>query len=158
MFDGYWGSPESTLAQTANLWLHSGDLGRFDEDGWLYFVDRKQDYLRRRGENISSFEVESAIRLHPDVAEVAAYGVPSELGEADVKIAVVRIGESNMTEEELCRWSLDQLPYFAVPRYIEFLKELPKSEVGRVYKYSLRDSHDPSTCWDRETTDVEVKR
>src|SRR3546814_13244544 len=81
MFEGYWGRPEETLRIMKNLWLHSGDIGSIDEDGYFYFVDRKKDYLRRRGENISSFELERAFRGHPDIVDVAIHSVLSESAE-----------------------------------------------------------------------------
>ena len=89
MFEGYDGRDRETVEQFRNLWFHTGDMGRFDEDGYFYFADRKKDAMRRRGENISSFEVEQALLRHPEVAEVAAVGVPSELGEDDVMVYVV---------------------------------------------------------------------
>ncbi|MEZ5144972.1 MAG: AMP-binding protein, partial [Acidimicrobiales bacterium] len=119
MFEGYWGRPEATMAMSRNWWFHTGDFGKVD-DGFLYFVDRKKDYLRRRGENISSFEMEKTFFGHPDIVEVAVHSVPSPLGEDDVKVtAVVRDG-ADLTEEQLCRWAADRVPYFAIPRYVEF--------------------------------------
>ena len=90
MFMGYWRRPEDTLKLMRNLWLHTGDIGKFDDEGFFYFVDRKKDYLRRRGENISSFEMESSFQRHPDIAEVAVHAVPSDKGEDDVNLDVYR--------------------------------------------------------------------
>jgi crotonobetaine/carnitine-CoA ligase len=158
MFEGYWRRPEATAGLTRNLWFHTGDIGRFDEEGFFYFVDRKKDYLRRRGENISSFEMENAFLEHPDVSEVAVHAVPSAVTEDDVKVTAVRRSGAELTPEELCRWSLDRLPYFAVPRYIEFREELPRNPVGRVMKYQLRaDGVTPDT-WDRELSTLEFVR
>src|SRR5205085_830540 len=89
MFEGYYRRPEATVEQFRDLWFHTGDLGRFDEDGNFFFVDRKKDAMRRRGENISSFEVEQAVMAHAAVVEVAAHAVPSDVGEDEVKICVV---------------------------------------------------------------------
>lgn len=158
MFTGYWGRPEATVQAFRNLWFHTGDLGRFDEDGFFYFEDRKKDYLRRRGENISSMEVENTFHQHKDVAEVACYGVPSELGEDDVQISVVLREKSTLTEEQLCEWSIDKLPYFAVPRYIEFLDAIPKSVVGRPRKVELRNRDAGYPRWDREKSNVTLSR
>jgi crotonobetaine/carnitine-CoA ligase len=158
MFSGYWRRAEATLDVMKDLWFHTGDLGRFDEDGYYYFVDRKKDYMRRRGENISSAEVENAFLLHPDVREAAACAIPSEFTEDEVKITLVLQEGSTLTEEEICVWSMDQMPYFAVPRFVEFRKELPKTPVGRVQKFKLRDEGVTPATWDREAAGVEVKR
>ncbi len=159
MFEGYWRRPEATAALLRNLWFHTGDLGRFDADGNFFFVDRKKDYLRRRGENISSFEMETAFLAHPDVHEVAVHAVPSDLTEDDVKVTATLVPGSTLTEEQLCAWSVDRLPYFAVPRYVEFRDELPRNPVGRILKYRLRDEGATPTTWDRESSDLRfVKR
>src|SRR5436190_7188956 len=115
MFAGYWRRSEETLGVLRNLWFHTGDLGRLDDDGFFWFVDRKKDYLRRRGENISSFEMETAFLQHPGIAEVAVHAVFSEFTEDDVKVTAVREQGSTLTEEELCHWAIDQVPYFAIP-------------------------------------------
>ena len=154
MFEGYWKRPEATLAAYRNLWFHTGDIGRIDADGYLYFVDRKADYMRRRGENISSWEVEKVFHEHPDVVDVAVYGVPSDAGEDDVKMSAVLREGATLTELEMCRWAIDQLPYFAVPRYFEFRSELPRSATGRLTKSELRDPDGASTTWDREAAGV----
>ncbi len=153
MFEGYWGKPEATVGTSRNWWYHTGDIGRVDTDRYLYFVDRKADYLRRRGENISSFEVERILMGHGSLADVAVHAVPSELTEDDLKItATVADGES-ITEEELFRWCIDQLPYFALPRYIEFRSELPRSPVGRVLKRELR-AEGPAGAWDADASGI----
>jgi crotonobetaine/carnitine-CoA ligase len=158
MFSGYWRRPDETLAVLRNLWFHTGDLGRLDEDGFLYFVDRKKDYLRRRGENISSFEMERIFHNHPDIRDVAVHSVPSDVGEDEVKATVVLLDDVSLTEEELCRWSVDRVPYFAVPRYIEFRGDLPRNPVGRVLKYELRDDGVTPSTWDREAAGVTFDR
>ncbi len=158
MFAGYWQRPEATVEALRNLWFHTGDLGRLDEDGFLYFVDRKKDYLRRRGENISSFEVERTLIAHPDVADVAVHAVASAQGEDDVKVTAVLVEGARTTEEELCRWCAERVPYFAIPRYIEFRSDLPRNPVGRVLKYELRDDGVTPTTWDRDVAGVEFER
>ena len=150
MFAGYWRRAEATVEVLRNLWFHTGDLGRLDEDGYLYFVDRKKDYLRRRGENISSFEMERTFIAHAAIKDVAVHAVASDQGEDDVKVTAVLQEGATVTEEELCRWSVDQVPYFAVPRYIEFRTDLPRNPVGRVLKYELRDDGVTDATWDRE--------
>jgi len=153
MFEGYWGRPEATLAVSRNWWFHTGDYGKID-DGFLYFVDRKKDYLRRRGENISSFEMEKIFLGHPAIVDVAVHSVPSPLGEDDVKVTAVLQPGSELSEAELCRWSVDRVPYFAVPRFVEFRDVLPRNPVGRVLKYQLRDEGATPTTWDAEASDV----
>jgi crotonobetaine/carnitine-CoA ligase len=158
MFEGYWGRPEATVETSRNWWYHTGDIGRIDDDGFLYFVDRKADYLRRRGENISSFEVERILIGHGSLADVAVHAVPSQLTEDDLKLtATVKEGAS-LTEEELFRWCIDQLPYFALPRYIEFRAELPRSPVGRVLKRELRAQGVTPSTWDAEAAGVTYER
>jgi crotonobetaine/carnitine-CoA ligase len=158
MFAGYWNRPEATVEVLRNLWFHTGDLGRLDEDGYLYFVDRKKDYLRRRGENISSFEMERTVVAHEAVADVAVHAVASDQGEDDVKVTAVLVAGSTVTEEELCRWCAERMPYFAIPRYIEFRADLPRNPVGRVLKYELRDDGVTRTTWDREAAGVTFER
>ena len=158
MFEGYWKRPEDTLKLYRNMWFHTGDIGKFDEEGFFYFVDRKKDYLRRRGENISSFEMESTFRQHPAIEDVAVHGVKSEMTEEDVKVTAVLRPGAALDEEELCRWSVDHVPYFAVPRYIEFRRELPKSPLGRILKYQLRDDGCTSCTWDRNASGITFEK
>jgi crotonobetaine/carnitine-CoA ligase len=158
MFAGYWNRPEDTLKIMRNMWLHSGDIGRFDTEGYLYFVDRKKDYLRRRGENISSFEVETGLRAHPDVEDVAVHAVFSEAGEDDVKATIVLKQGAVVTEEMMCRWAIERLPYFTIPRYFEFRKDLPRNPLGRVLKYQLREEGCTPTTWDREKSGLRIPK
>jgi len=158
MFAGYWGQPEATAAATPDGWFHTGDLARVDEAGFLFFVDRKKDALRRRGENISSFELERTFVGHPDVADVAVHAVASDLGEDDVKVTAVLRDGATVSEEELCRWAVDRVPYFALPRYIEFRTDLPRNPVGRVLKYQLRDEGVSPSTWDRDAAGFEYER
>jgi crotonobetaine/carnitine-CoA ligase len=157
MFEGYWKRPEDTLKAWRNLWMHTGDLGRI-EDGYLYFVDRAKDYLRCRGENISSFEVERTFLAHADVAEVAVHAVGRQTGEDEVKATIVLRIDATVTYAELCQWAIDQLPYYAVPRYIEFRTELVKNPIGKVLKYRLREEGVTVETWDREAAGIEVRR
>ncbi len=158
MFEGYWRRPADTLKIMRNLWLHTGDIGKFDENGFFYFMDRKKDYLRRRGENISSFEMENTFRAHPAMQDIAVHAVLSDLTEDDVKVTAVLNPGAKLTEEELCLWAVDRLPYFAVPRYIEFRDELPRNPVGRILKYQLRDEGCTPATWDREKAGIELKK
>ena len=158
MFQGYWRRPEATLELMKNMWFHTGDIGKFDEDGFFFFVDRKKDYLRRRGENISSFEMESAFAAHPAISEVAVHAVLSDKGEDDVKVTAILHEDAKLTEEELFHWATDAVPYYALPRYIEFRSTLPKNPQGRVLKYQLRDEGKTENTWDLEDTNISVKK
>ena len=158
MMSEYYNMPEKTLEAFRNLWFHTGDLAKQDADGYFYFVDRKKDALRRRGENISSFEVERAINSHPKVLESAAVAVKSELAEDEVKICVVlKLGES-LTPEELIHYAIDRMPYFAVPRYVEFMDSLPKTPTERTQKYLLKQAGITPNTWDREKAGIRVTR
>ncbi|MDB5746133.1 MAG: ATP-dependent acyl-CoA ligase [Massilia sp.] len=158
MFMGYWGRPDDTMKVMRNMWFHSGDIGKFDEEGFFYFVDRKKDYLRRRGENISSFEMESAFAVHPDIEEVAVHAVPSERGEDDVKVTAILKPGCTLQPEALFHWAVDAVPYYALPRYIEFRDAMPKNPQGRVLKYQLREEGCTATTWDLERTDIKVSK
>ncbi|MEE6140161.1 AMP-binding protein [Mycobacterium sp. 050128] len=158
MFDGYWRRPEAFAAAMNNLWFHCGDLGRIDDDGFFYFADRKKDYLRRRGENISSQEVEQVILGHDALAEAAVHAVKSDVTEDDLKITAVLKPNARISEIELFEWLKERMPYFALPRYIEFRDALPVSAVGRIHKYQLRDEGCTPATWDREQADVSWDR
>ena len=158
MFMGYWRRPEDTLKLMRNLWLHTGDIGKFDDQGFFYFVDRKKDYLRRRGENISSFEMESAFARHPDLAEVAVHAVPSDKGEDDVKVTAILRPGAKLTAEALFAWAIDAVPYYALPRYIEFRETMPKNPQGRVLTYQLRDEGKTAATWDQEASAIKVSK
>ncbi|MFX0135746.1 MAG: ATP-dependent acyl-CoA ligase, partial [Candidatus Hodarchaeota archaeon] len=139
-------------------WFSTGDLVYQDEDGWFYYVDRKKDVIRRRGENIASFSIEKIINLHDKVLESAAYGVKSELGEDEVMAAVVLKPGKNMTPEELLDFCQDKMAHFMIPRYIEFMPQLPKSAVHRVLKMELKKIGVTEKTWDREKVGYKVKR
>jgi carnitine-CoA ligase len=154
----YYKMPEATVRAFRNLWFHSGDRGRFDEDGYLYFLDRMKDAIRRRGENISSWEVEATVSAHPTVLEAAAYGVPSELSEEEVMLAVVPRPGHTVKPEELLEHCVDNLAHFAVPRYVRFMDELPKTPSQRIEKYRLRAEGVTPDTWDREEHGFIVRR
>lgn len=158
MMLGYYNMPDKTLETYRNLWFHTGDLAKRDEDGYLYFEDRKKDSLRRRGENISSFEVERAINAHPKVLESAAVAVRAEMPEDEVKICVVLKPGETLAPEELIAFAAERMPYFAVPRFVEFMDALPKTPTERVQKYLLKEAGITPNTWDREKAGVEVKR
>jgi crotonobetaine/carnitine-CoA ligase len=158
MFEGYWGRPEVTVETSRNWWYHTGDIGQIDEDDYLYFIDRKADYLRRRGENIASFEVERILMSHGSIADVAVHAVPSKLTEDDLKLTATLKEGAELTEADLFRWCVDQLPYFALPRYIEFRAELPRSPVGRVLKRELRSEGVTPDTWDLEQSGITYEK
>jgi crotonobetaine/carnitine-CoA ligase len=154
---GYWKMPEATATAWRNGWYHTGDAFTVDEDGWMYFVDRIKDAIRRRGENISSFEVEAHVNQHPAVLESAAVGVPSELGEDDVKIHVVVQPGEPFTPEALIEFLVPRMPRFMVPRYVEVVPELPKTEATfRTQKVKLREAGVTPTTWDRDQAGVSL--
>jgi crotonobetaine/carnitine-CoA ligase len=155
---GYYNMPEKSVELLRNCFYHTGDAGYLDEDGYLYFVDRVKDYIRRHGENISSFEVEHSVNSHPKVAESAAIGVKSELAEDEVKIVVVLKGGGKLAPEELLDFCQERMPYFAIPRYVEFVESLPKTPTDRVQKNLLREAGITANTWDREKAGYKVKR
>lgn len=158
MMLGYYKMPEETVRRARNLWWHSGDLGYTDGDGYFYFVDRAKDCIRRRGENISTFELEKAVNRHPAVLESAAVGVPSDIGEEDVKVFVrLRPGE-RVTPEALLRHLEDEVPYFAVPRYVELVEDFPKTPTERIRKHLLKGQPITASTWDRERAGYVLRR
>ena len=158
MMLGYWRQPEATLHALRNLWFHTGDLGTLTDDGFLTYVDRTKDVIRRRGENISSFEVERAVNAHPDVLECAAYALPSEITEDEVAVAVVAQPDGTVDLEALVRWCVETMPRFAVPRYVRVVPELPKTPSQRVEKYKLRAEGVTADTFDRDVAGIVVPR
>ncbi len=148
--DGYWAMPEQTVQAWRNLWFHTGDRVVREPDGWYRFLDRAKDAIRRRGENISSWEVEQVLLEHPAVQSAAVFPVPSVLGEDEVMAAIVLEEQASLTPEELIAHCQPRLAYFAVPRYLEFVPELPLTENGKVRKQVLRQRGLTSATWDRE--------
>lgn len=157
MFDGYWNRPEETLKAWRNLWMHTGDLGQFDTDGNLIFVDRKKDYLRRGGENISSVEMDGAFMKHPAIQDVCVHAVPSELSEDEVKVTYVLREGVELRPYDLCRWAIENIPAFAVPRYYEAVADLPRTPNGKVRKIELREVGVSASSWDRQSSDLARK-
>lgn len=134
---GYWGMPEATLEAFRNLWLNTGDYGRMDDGDHLFFEGRKKDAIRRRGENISAWEIEEVLHEHPAVAEAVAVGVPSDLTEEDVKAYVVLREGAALEAEELREFCRPRMARFMVPEYVEFIDEIPKTPTGKPEKYKL---------------------
>jgi crotonobetaine/carnitine-CoA ligase len=145
----YWKRPDATAEAFRNLWFHTGDTARADQDGFFHYVDRIKDCIRRRGENISSWELESVISELDEVLEVAAYGVPSELGEDDVMIAVVLAPGRTLDLDRLFAHCERRLARFAVPRYVRVVEDLPKTPSQRVQKFALREAGVTAETFDR---------
>jgi carnitine-CoA ligase len=149
---GYFEMPEASVSAWSNLWFHTGDRVVREPDGWFRFIDRARDAIRRRGENISSFEVEQVLSQYPGVAQVAVFGVPSDLGEEEVMAAVVPEPRAALDPLEMLRYCKPRLAYFAIPRYVELIDELPLTENGKVRKAVLRQRGVGERAYDREAT------
>ncbi len=151
LMGGYWNQPQATADAWRNLWLHTGDALYRDEEGNFYFVDRMRDIIRRRGENISSMEIENALNGHADVRESAVFGVDSALGDQEIMAVVVVDGDSSI--QSLSIYVAEQLPAFMVPRFFELTDQIPKTENGKIRKYELRSRGVGPNTWDREKSE-----
>jgi crotonobetaine/carnitine-CoA ligase len=158
MNSGYHKNPEATARAWRNGWFHTGDAFRRDADGYFFFVDRVKDAIRRRGENISSFEVESDVTAHPDVREAAVIGVPSEYSEDEVMAVIAPVPGATIDPVSLCEFLAARMPYFMVPRYIRILPELPKTPTAKVMKAELRNEGITPDTWDREQAGLRLKK
>jgi len=158
MMDGYVNKPEETLKTLRNLWFHSGDYAKRDADGYFYFTGRKKERIRRRGENISGFEVEQIVGRHPDISEVAALGHPAGDGEDDVRCVIIRREGSTLTPVELMDWLQPRMPFFMLPRYVEFTDVMPRTPSAKVEKYKLVEMGLGPTAWDRESAGYRIER
>ncbi|MBA7534185.1 Crotonobetaine/carnitine--CoA ligase [subsurface metagenome] len=164
----YYKNPEASAARIqvdsdGNSWFLTGDLATRDENGWYFFVDRKKDSIRRRGENIAAWSIERAINEHDKVLESAAYGIKGhqvgeDYAEDEVMVAVVLQPNKTMVPEELLDFLQNKLAYFQIPRFIDFVEELPKSKVHRIMKRFLKERGVIETTYDREKAGYEVKR
>lgn len=157
MFIEYYKEKDKTKEVWRSGWFHTGDRGYMDPQGYFYFVDRSKDCIRRRGENISSFDIEKIINSHPAVLEAAAVAVPSDLGEDDVKVFVVLGDGQALPEEELLAYCEERMAYFMVPRYVHYTDALPKTPTQRVQKFKLRELG-VGEAWDREKAGYKLKR
>jgi crotonobetaine/carnitine-CoA ligase len=155
---GYFGMHEKTVESWRNLWFHTGDRVVRDEDGYFRFVDRLKDAIRRRGENISSYEVEQVLLSHPMIETAAVYPVRSEMAEDEVMASIVIRAGANLAEVDLMRFCETRMAYFAIPRYLDFVEELPSTENGKVQKFKLRDRGVTGTTWDREAAGYKLAR
>jgi crotonobetaine/carnitine-CoA ligase len=158
LFHGYNENPEATAKALRNGWFHTGDAFRQDAAGNYFFVDRIKDAIRRRGENISSFEVESAVVLHPAIREAAAVGVRSPDSEDDLLVAVSLVEGATLDPVQLIDFLRDRLAHFMIPRYVRVLPDLPKTPTSKIQKFSLRDEGVTSETWDRDKAGIRVTR
>lgn len=149
MLHEYWRRPDATSEGFRNFWFHTGDRATRDADGFFYYHDRLTDSIRRRGENVSSFELEAVVSGHEGVLECAAYGVPSELGEDEVMVAVVPEGELDV--EALIAYCEERVARFAVPKYVRVVDALPKNSSQRIQKFRLREAGVTPDTWQRPT-------
>jgi crotonobetaine/carnitine-CoA ligase len=148
---GYYDDPERTAESLRDGWLWTGDLAVRDEDGFFSYVDRKKDIVRRRGENVSSVEVEVVLTAHPAVAEAAVIGIPSELTDEEVLAFVQPLPGHTADPAELAAWCAERLADFKVPRYVQVVEALPRTSTGKLQKGELREGlADPASWWDRE--------
>jgi len=160
MMSCYYKMPKETIKTVADGWYYTGDLGFMDKDGYLYFVDRKKEAIRRRGENISAYELEMILSKHEKIIEVAAIPVPSEFSEDEVMVYVVLKDGIEMKPEDLIYYCKEVMPYYMVPRYVEFVGKLPKTPTEKIEKYKLISygKENIDVIWDREKHGIEIKR
>jgi len=155
---GYYGMPDETTEAWRDLWLHTGDYLYYDADGYFFFADRKKDALRRRGENVSSYEVEMVVNSNPAVQESAVVVAKSPIGEEEVMVCLVLKPSRTLTPMELLAYCEERMAYFMVPRYVRFMEVLPKTATQRVEKYRLREEGITPDTWDRESAGYRLKR
>jgi crotonobetaine/carnitine-CoA ligase len=155
---GYFAMPDKTAEAFRDGWFYTGDRVVREADGSFRFMDRLKDAIRRRGENISAFEVEQVLLSHPEIGTAAVFPVPSEMAEDEVMATIIRRPNSRLTEEALSEFCRPRLAGFAMPRFIEFVDTLPMTENGKVQKYKLRDRGVTAETWDRQAAGVEPKR
>jgi crotonobetaine/carnitine-CoA ligase len=158
MNSGYYKNPQATAEAWRNGWFHTGDAFRLDELGNYYFVDRIKDAIRRRGENISSFEVEREVQMHPAVQEAAAIAVKSELSEDEVMICVALAPDHDLEPAQLLEFLQPRMAHFMIPRYVRVMAELPKTPTAKVQKHLLKAQGVTADTWDREVAGIKIKR
>jgi crotonobetaine/carnitine-CoA ligase len=160
MMKGYYKMPEQTAQAFRDGWFCTGDRGYLDAQGYLYFIDRKKEAIRRRGENISAYEVEMILSRHPAILEVAAIPVPSELSEDEVMVYIVTHPEHVLSEREVVEFAAEHMNYYMVPRFVAFIPELPKTATEKIEKYKLKTDAIArrDALWDREREGISFAR
>lgn len=156
---GYYKMPSETAASMRNQWFHTGDLGLIDKDGFLYFKDRKKDAIRRRGENISAFEVEQVLMDYEGVAEACVYAVTID-GDQEVGVSLIVQPGHSFKPADLVRWCEGRMSYFMVPRFIDLREDMPRTASGKLQKHWLRTEAQGNveSLWDRVSEGIEVSR
>jgi crotonobetaine/carnitine-CoA ligase len=160
MFAGYFNDGDRTTETWRSLWHHTGDMAMRGADGLYRFADRKKDYIRYKGRNMSMFEVEDVVIRHPAVKDVAAYGIESDEleSESELMVSVVLEPGQPLAADDLARFINEEAPYYFVPRFIDFVDRLPRNDHGRLVKGELRDRGVTSTTWDRDAAEFVVRR
>lgn len=156
LMKGYLKDPERTAEALRDGWLYTGDFGACDADGFFYFAGRRRDRLRRRGENVSAWEIEQVLSMHPDVEACAVIGVPSDVGDEDIKVFVRPLGGKRLDPLDLIRWCERHLAYFQIPRYVELVDDFPRTPTERIRKDQLSPS--VTGCFDLEHSGYRVRR
>lgn len=158
-FVGYLGRDSSTVQTTRNYWYHTGDLARIDEDGWMFFVDRKQDFMRVKGENVSSTELEQILLAHPEVVDCAIVPVVGALADNEI-LAVIKASETigGIVPEDFFGWCVEQVPHYMVPRYLRLVDDLPRGHSGKVEKHKLKTEGVTATTWDSVSAGLRATR
>jgi crotonobetaine/carnitine-CoA ligase len=155
---GYLGRPEATVEAWRNLWFHTGDAAYRNADGFYFFVDRIRDRIRRRAENISSYDIEAAAQTYPGILEVAAVGVPSGMeGDDDIKLCIVAQAGIDIDPAAVIQFLFNTLPHFMVPRYIEVLQAMPRTPTNKIRKRELAEAGIDNATWDRHKAGIRLK-
>ena len=152
----YLGKPAGSESVQQDVWFHTGDLARRDEEGDFYYVGRKKDSIRRRGENISAWEIERILNSHPSIEESAAVGLDAEIGEQDVLVFIKSTSGQDIDALDVIKWCEPRMPYYQIPRYIQFVDQFEKTPTQRIIKDLL--SHDKQNCWDREASGSRIEK
>ena len=159
IMQGYFSMPEVTISTWKNLWFHTGDLAKMDDEGYVYFADRISERIRRRAENVSSFEIEAAALSHPSITECAAVGVPSEFeSDDDIKLTLVLQKGEILPPEDLMTYLIPLLPHFMVPRYLEYVNELARTPTGKILKGTLKKMGINENVWDRKSSSISIRQ
>lgn len=158
-FVGYLGRDGATANTTRNYWYHTGDLARIDEDGWMFFVDRKQDFMRVKGENVSSTELEQILLVHPEVTDCAVLPVQGELADNEILAVIVATnGIDTAGLETFFAWCADQVPHYMVPRYVRIVDDMPRGHSGKIEKHKLKTEGVTSSTWDSAASGLRATR